>query len=401
MITNKLSDIYAKIVGLCDRFKRYPKPRIIFKAPAHSNILVYDSTNKEILIEILGNYDYHFFDVRGESVNLFCLLQSLFHRGTRKEAYIDIYVKHVNPKVILTFIDNSISFYKIKSRHPLIHTVFLQNGLRSYYGDVFENLDKVPSAYLPLFQVDTMLVFGDFIGKKYNEYVSGNSISVGSPKNNIAPPLNGHIKDNTTIALISQYCYEEVNISGRNYSPDEFFVKSDRFVINVLKDYLLSRNKRLIIVKRYPCENSKSMLEDDYFKSMFDERLDFVHPTSPFTSYQATDSAYVSVTIDSTLGYESLARGNRAVFFSVRSHFTGLHGYEFAWPGSFPESGFCWSNIPDKRVCFNCLDFAFTASDREWDNAIKKLDLKNIMEYDPFNNKSQGLINSLVPADGF
>ncbi len=395
MIFQQLSRFHFKLHVLFKCLSYFSKSAIIFKPPSQANILVYDSTNKEMLKQTFGEHDYHFLDVRGESINVLCLLQSFFCKGNRKEAYIDIYIKHVNPKVVLTYIDNNIYFYKIKSRHPMVHTIFLQNGLRSYYGDVFEHLDKLPSKYRSLFHVDTMLVYGDFIGAKYKEYISGNTFVVGSAKNNNALSLPNQSKDQNTIVFISQYCSTEMNIAGRRYSPDEYHLESDRFVIKLLTDYLQNKSKHLIIIKRYPPESPNGLMEDNYFNSMIDQRLHFFYPSSTFTSYQATDSAHVSITIDSTLGYESLARGNRAVFFSVRSHFTGLNGFEFAWPGNLPEIGFCWSNIPDKKACFHCLDFAFTSSDTEWNNAIKNLELRKIMGYDPSNNNSQRIISSL------
>ena len=113
------------------------------------------------------------------------LLKSFFKKGRRSDSYIDCFIEKVNPCLIITTIDNAKIFYKISGRHPNIKTLFLQNGMRSYFEDIFGVLENLDSDTLSTFFVDYMLVFGSAIGEKYSQYLKGRILSVGSIKDSL------------------------------------------------------------------------------------------------------------------------------------------------------------------------------------------------------------------------
>ena len=64
--------------------------------------------------------------------------------------------------------------------------------------------------------------------------------------------------------------------------------------------------------------------------------------------YLTAESKFI-VTIDSTLGYECLARGQRVCFFSNRSKYLNIKDYfRFGWPLNLPEEGKCWTTSNSK-----------------------------------------------------
>ena len=52
-----------------------------------------------------------------------------------------MYAKIVKAKIVITFIDNSFSFYLLKNNNPNLKTIFVQNGLRAIAGDIFLKLE--------------------------------------------------------------------------------------------------------------------------------------------------------------------------------------------------------------------------------------------------------------------
>ena len=86
---------------------------------------------------------------RGEKINLFILLKCLLKNKLDVNNYLKEYIKYVNPKLILTFIDNSRIFYSI---HKIANckTAFVQNGIRSEWSDIFSEKSVVQKKNLIL-----------------------------------------------------------------------------------------------------------------------------------------------------------------------------------------------------------------------------------------------------------
>ena len=121
----------------------------------------------ETLMPYLAKYFVTTMTVRGESINIPCLLRGMlkprFWTGKPIIAYTEAYIQVVLPKVVITFIDNNSGFYEISKSFPDIKTIFIQNGMRSmeaFYGIVKSNN----------YHVDYMLVHGSAIGKYYHNY---------------------------------------------------------------------------------------------------------------------------------------------------------------------------------------------------------------------------------------
>ena len=57
-------------------------------------------------------------------------------------SYIENYIKLSKPKLVVTFCDNDERFLNLKNKFVNLKTIFIQNGWRSNYLDIFENLKK-------------------------------------------------------------------------------------------------------------------------------------------------------------------------------------------------------------------------------------------------------------------
>ena len=132
--------------------------------PKPSNILIYGGRSEwfdECLEEILYPYSVGKLCSLADEVNVPILLLSFLQRCNVKDAYNDLYIRKVNPKVVITYLDNSEEFYSFSVRNSSIKTLFIQNGVRSYYGDIFSVLDN--KELNQRYKVDYMLVFGQCV----------------------------------------------------------------------------------------------------------------------------------------------------------------------------------------------------------------------------------------------
>src|SRR3546814_18607486 len=96
---------------------------------------------------------------------------TLFKRPYRS---FDAYIDAVEPKIIITFIDNDIRFYGLRSGHPTVKTLFVQNGCRS--AGTFDQYDKADIAERRRWRGDYMWVFGNEVAHEDKKRVAGRTL---------------------------------------------------------------------------------------------------------------------------------------------------------------------------------------------------------------------------------
>ena len=357
----------------------------IWRWPRRSEVLIFNASGQEILLEYLRPWTPEVLHVEGELVNIPVLLASLFKRGGIFDAYVDSYIGRVQPRLIVTIIDNDLRFYTISARRKNIKTLFIQNGVRVYFSEVFETLDRAlaPSESL---EVDYMAVFGARIGAEYARYIQGDVIPIGSIKSNRYPIRN--TRKSRTIAFVSQYRNTDgIMMDEKFYTRQEFLEKADRLVLAFLAKYARKHGKELFVV---PCSGSRKYVtlegEKSYYCELLGQPFYFSEWRWPGSSYEAIDSAEVVVCVDSTLGYESVARGNKTAILSIRSHLIGLRGLTYGWPESYPDCGPFWTNLPDPDVFEGILDHLFAINDEQWRAELTDCGFASVMAYDAGNS---------------
>ena len=100
--------------------------KIFFFAPKKKEILIFDCIQKEIFQSFLRRKEMFILSTRPDRVNeififpklIFFVLRNIFKRSL-KVNYLIAMIISVNPKVVVTYTDNSIDFYIIST---LLHT---------------------------------------------------------------------------------------------------------------------------------------------------------------------------------------------------------------------------------------------------------------------------------------
>ena len=359
--------------------------RKVWTWPQQSEVLIYDEANSEILLEYLKPWNPEIMHVRGEQINMWVLLKSFFRKGRRPDAYIDCFIEKVRPRLCVTTIDNAIIFYRISGRHPDIKTLFLQNGSRGYNLDVFESLDNLDSNALNIFFVDHMLVFGHTIGELYSRFIKGNILPIGSLKNNFIPKESSLQRG--VIAFISHWQLPYTGPGYKKLSYDDLWTNPNNLIIQCLMHYAKEKKKRVVIIPSANAKGRSDLLvqEKNYYRKLMGNEPEFLLPSEPYPSYSSTDSAEIVVALDSTLGYESIGRGNKTAIFQIRGTLTGWSSWNYGWPAKFPEEGPFWTNKPNPDSFVRILDYLFEISDEQWKKDVESTNFSSLVEYDPGN----------------
>jgi surface carbohydrate biosynthesis protein len=390
MVLNKLSKIKSFLAYFLSAKRTWTLPR-------KSEVLIFDAAGKDILMPYLSSWNPEVLHVRNEVICMPVLFASFFRKGKRLVVYADCYIEYVSPRMVITHIDNNPNFYLLSGKHPGIKTVFLQNGLRSYYLDIFEMLD-LPEFMNAKLHVDHMLTFGEAVGREYRKKITGRCTSIGSVKNNSISRKT--IKRKNSIVFISQFRSDQsLLIDGTLVDRTVYFESADRAVVSFLKEYA-KQTGRSFYIATYNMDSPAQMQELEkekrYYDAIAGSPIEYIVRESPVSSYKVMDEAGVGVSIDSSLAYESAARGNKTAFFCIRGSFLKKKGYDFGWPALFPLHGNFWTNIPDWTLFTEIMDYLFSIDSTQWQKDISGDFLKEIMTFDPSNRIVNDLVHQIL-----
>lgn len=383
----------AKLKLFHELFIAAPKD---WKLPKRCEVLVYDACGAEILAPYLTSYSVAIMPVRGESVNVPCLLRAFFNRGFWKgrplNAYAEAFIQAASPEVVITFIDNNAGFYGISKRFHDTKTILLQNGIRDHWLEGHGQHHE--------YHVDYMLVFGSCVGTYYGAYISGEVLPVGALKNNQAR-ISGDIMDGTVL-FISQYHDKPRNNEPLYVLADGTPVYFDKFymaevqVLSFLKEWCADNKMRLLICGRSQDEIGP---ERDFFADILTEcAWEYVPMTDSNSSYRLVDTAGIVVFIDSTLGYESIGRGKKTACLSCRGVALNRGDRKFGWPADLPDNGPFWTNDQDEKQFQRIMDYLNTIKDEDWEQTRQRY-ASELMEFDPGNTRFMALLDQLLPKN--
>ena len=148
------------------KIKNFYKIKFRFNLPISKKILIFDEMNSSILQNIIKK-DFSVLKVRDEKeIYFWIFLQQIIFFDFKFLTYCKNYIKFTSPKIIITFIDNNIDFYRLKKNFKNINFISIQNGNRS--NDWFKNANFVKSNN---FICDHFFVFNKNFLKKYQNFI--------------------------------------------------------------------------------------------------------------------------------------------------------------------------------------------------------------------------------------
>ena len=369
------------------------KGKISYTKPIHSKFVLYDKTKYLDLIKLVNPKDVNILHIRGEKLNLIAILNCVLKFKFKFIDYCNEYIKLVNPKFILTFLDNYPQFYlldKKKNQKKFI----IQNAHRT--GDDSPLKIKQKNRYFKknINKVDCAFIFNKNLSPLYKNLLGCKTKIIGSFRsNNIPISFNKRTKE---LVYVSSYRdnYESLNVT--KFTSYKKFLAPETNLVKYLYNYAQLNKITLNILGSH-----KSIYKNEkkYFEKILHTKKGWkflkLKKLSTNYSYKILDSAFIAIGIDSTILYECFSRGTKVIFFNIRPSDPILRANRFfGWPKKFKRKGPFWTDqISQKEVNF-FVNKVKNYKNKKWNN-IKKIFLKEFVSYDKNNSIFQKEINIL------
>ena len=365
------------------------KTKFIFKKPKQKKILIFDYKGFTAPhYKYFSNLNSDILYVLGEKINIFILVKILLNlKLPNIQLYIEEYIKLVKPAYIFHNSYNS-RFFKIDKKKFDFEfvKVFTQSELKNYYDFKEFVLDKKNLT------CDYLFVWSEGMKQKMSQFIDGNYTIVGSFINNDGPKIDKNKLENKLI-YISQYrTFKKKKITdtkktirevfhGIKFSWKQFF-KIETDLSFMLKEYCNNNNLEFLIVGTSVRDK---VSEKKFFTNKLGEKgWHFIESSENKRGIYLTDNAKYLITVDSTLGYECLARGQRVGFFSMRNKYINSSYSRFGWTMNLEEEGPCWTTKNTKNDFERVMNFLVNGDEKNWDELRKKI-LNDLLFYNPDN----------------
>jgi surface carbohydrate biosynthesis protein len=302
---------FLKILKVLTRHRK-----IVWHLESTCDVLIYDGEGSDILLYCMPIESKIFVSrIREElslfgSVSFFIWVLLGFIKYRRRNLAINFgIIKHLKPKVIITYIDNSLAICKIKKIFPLIPVIAVQNGTRWDFS--IKNREHM--------EYDYYFSFGLVEGEIFSQggHIVSNFYPVGSLMAGIFRQESAVLKAKKfDLCYISQYGPMPINHSELDDWTREVYVaylETDKRLFEIVVKYAEENNLSLRVAMRFPLISENFARERDYFNCPGYEKIEYI-PQSKFSSYRAVQESRLSFTISSTLGYEALGWGERVIF---------------------------------------------------------------------------------------
>ena len=368
--------------------------RIDWLPPKQRPVVLIHADGLNTLTKFVSASDVSILDP--ERINVFVVLKMLFSFQNSHAQYRVKFINTVQPKVVITFIDNDVTFYSLKSLVPGPQFVSVQNGLRHNYsfnshGGLLDQLNEV-SKQEPL-TCDYICVFGLASAKLFLTYIKTKTLITGSIQNNFRKTStpNAITSDVVFVSQLQAFTLEgstvKVYFGNQGITISEFF-EAERQIVRALDKYCEENELRLVVCGK---RDQTHTYEREFFESILQpKKLNFLARKSGSSTYDAIDATGLVVTVDSTIGYESLSIGKRVAFMSGRTQAAGAVGLaevrdtNFGYPLDLSPTGKFWTNQATTIELTRILDYLRAVTDEEWAAEIAPYN-ESLMAYQPGN----------------
>lgn len=347
--------------------KKISKIKFKLRFPNKKKILVYDNNSTNILARIIGK-NFNTLMTRYEEIYLpilvLSLLINIFDTIKFKNMYFNYlktFILVSNPYVIITFVDNDTKFYRLKKTFKKKKFIAIQNGYRFYRNDLIQKIENSSVKFI----CDEYYCFGKNIEEYLKKKIYGDVINIGSIKNNLCKKLK--IKK-------AGICF----ISSFGISNNKFEKKILNYLFNFCKD----KQIKLYILPRTTGNEEKKFFENILLKKRY---IYFEKNNNFCSSYNLIDKVELSISLNATLGYENLSRGNKTFFLNINDRNLDCKSFlQFGYPYSFPKNGFFWSNRLIKNEFLKKINLIYKQTEAEWHLKTSKIKNK-VISYEPDN----------------
>ena len=267
--------------------------------------VIFDCVNSDIVSKILPNNQTFVVSARFNKINkllinfrtVYFMMRNIFSRSMQLNYFIAL-INQIDPKFVITTIDNSITFSKLtKYFENKIKFIAIQNATR---GDFYEN----PEAHNSLLYFTNYMGMSNFdhdLMKTKNIKVK-NFFAIGSIRNSYFKyfiyPQKKHLKKRYDICLVSKHIFKEGSRVNVSYSKAIFKI------VDFLSRYVKKYKKSIIIQSK---ATSKNFIEKEFYDEKFKDTNYEISwkDNDNYNSYQSISSSDLIIGAPSTLLRES------------------------------------------------------------------------------------------------
>jgi len=373
--------------------KIFLNARITFAKPKHKKIVIFDTDLSDFIIKYFDKKNVHILGTRfkynkGEELNLYILLKMILIFKFSSREYFKIYLNIVKPTLIVTLIDNTKIFYELKGFYPKAKTMIIQNAHRSnvkgldIFAEDIEGMRKNEN-----YMCDYMLTYNQKVGDKYKFFLKGEVVPIGSFKSN-------SIKINNKNKIYDFLFISNYKKNHQGYASTlENYIK---FFSNIKKYCYEKKCNITVLGTTGAATSAETKNEFFFFKKIFDKiEYNFIPRTKNRKTYEICDQSKIILNIDSSLGYESVARGNKVAFFSINNRVDDPERcFHFGWPSKKDKQGPFWTDNTSYDEFIRIVNFLEQINEVSYKDLLNK-ELHNIIEYDRDNTKFISLMKNL------
>lgn len=360
------------------------KSKLILKKPNYTNVVFIgkpsfhnDLFSKKNFGNLIANQN-NTIAIWGEYYNLQILFKCFLKFKFSIIDYCQEYIDYVKPKVVITFLDNNDIIYKLKLNK--IEKIVIQSAYRYEINMLNFKNEKIDKN-----SIDHLFVFNKSIKKLYKKVLNIKVNETGSFLLNELCPFK---KSKISYKYLFISSYRRIN---KNNLPaiKTFHIKfqnKQKKLIKLLYDYMVKKNEKLFILGG----NKYSYKEElNYYKTILPKNKYWQLIKQPKErhysfSYKCVNKSKNIIGTNSTLLYEALSLGKKAIFFD----------YNFAWPLKIKKEGFFWTSKLNERKIFSLLDKIDKTNPIKWNKILRKYNY--LYSSDKGNKKFRKLLSTLI-----
>jgi surface carbohydrate biosynthesis protein len=369
-----------KIELLIKTIKFFFNKKYYFLLPVKNQYVIINHIGKNLLERCIGE-NFYSIDIT-KSINIYIFFKTFFKCVIKKnfDPYIECYIDSISPIAVFCFTTNYIQFYRIK-KNKNIKYIAIQNGVNLGNGQ-FQIYKKILQKK---YYCDYVFCYGDFDKKLMGKVINAKFYKIGSFVGNMIKKNKNKVEKN--ISYISTYRnlkndkYDKNSTIGREIDFESFY-STEKIILNFLNNFCKKNKLKFRILGA--TQQSGHLKEFLFYKKIITGKGWLYVPKINFMSnYIETDYSTIVAFIDSSLGYESLARYNKTAAFCVRGQHLKIKGFQFS-SGNLPKVGPFWSSNLDLKRCEKILNYLLNINQDQWLKIWDKYSDK-ICKFDPGN----------------
>jgi len=308
--------LHKKILKNINRVVNVLKMRqkIVWYTKKSCDVLIYDGEGSDLLLGCIPSQS-EIFIIRNRvetplfiSASFFLWIFLGLIKYKRPGVAIAI-IKHLKPRAIITYIDNSPATCRIKKIFPSIPVIAVQNGTRWVFS-IKNRAHMEYDHYFSFGSVEADIFSQD--GHNVSNFYPIGSLRAGLFRNEY-PVLESKKFD---LCYISQYNPVPLNPFGLDKWTLEMFNsyrEVGKLYFDIIAKYAVENKLSLCIAMKTPLNSTNFEEEREYYSYQDHAKIEYI-PQSRFSSYRSVQASRLSFTISSTLGYEALGWGERVIF---------------------------------------------------------------------------------------